>query len=55
VVTSSGTAWSRAARSMASWPRRCFLVRGDLRLQAAAVSSVRRRSSAGRAAKTCCS
>jgi hypothetical protein len=42
VVTSSGTAWSRAARSMASWPRRCFLVRGDLRLQAAAVSSVRR-------------
>jgi hypothetical protein len=52
VVKSSGTAWSRsrAARSMASWPRRRFLERGDLRLQAAAVSSVRRRSSAGRAA-----
>jgi hypothetical protein len=48
-VKSSGTAWSRsrAVRSMASWPRRCFLERGDLRLQAAAVSSVRRRSSAG--------
>jgi hypothetical protein len=29
------------------WPRRCFLERGDLRLQAAAVSSVQRRSSAG--------
>jgi hypothetical protein len=37
-VKSRGTAWSRsgAARSMASWPRRRFLERGDLRLQAAA-------------------